>query len=150
MYGLEKGIMDCIDKPEWVHYVLQCMLKKKLTVIERGGKIPFHLVAIGGGAGSSTVISPKFHKEFCLPYDKIQIEALHDAGTKVVYHLCGGVMPLLESIAENGSDGLETMTPIEMGGDCDLGDAVNRVGDKLFLLEALTKTQVLKKEIQRT
>ena len=40
-----------------------------------------------------------------------KIKALHDAGTKVVYHLCGGLLPLLEIVAENGADGLETMTP---------------------------------------
>ena len=112
MYGVEEGIMATFDNPEWIHHVMNSLLEKKLKVIDRGGKIELDLVETGGGAGSSTVISPKLQREFCLPYDKIQHEALHAAGTKIVYHLCGGLMPMLEIVAENGADGLETMTPM--------------------------------------
>ncbi len=134
MYNIEQAIMDCFDKPDWIHYVLRSLLDKKLEVIEKAGKIELDLVETGGGAGSSTVISPDLHREFCLPYDRIQHYALHEAGTRIVYHLCGGLMPLLEIVAENGADGLETMTPPEMGGDCDLDLATKRVGDKLFFI----------------
>lgn len=134
LYGVENGIMETFDSPDWMHHVMECLLKKKLDVIDRAGKIELDLIETGGGAGSSTVISPNLHKEFCLPYDKIQHKALHAAGTRVVYHLCGGLMPLLEIVAENGADGLETMTPVDMGGDCDLAEASRRVGDKLFFI----------------
>lgn len=134
MYDTEPAIMACFDKPDWVHYILDSMLKKKLAVIERGGRIELDLVETGGGAGSNTVISPNIHREFCLPYDKIQHKALHEAGTKIVYHLCGGLMAMLELVAENGADGLETMTPPEMGGDCNLAEAEKRYGDKLFFI----------------
>lgn len=43
-------------------------------------------------------------------------------------------MPLLDIVALNGADGLETMTPPEMGGDCDLRKADEQVGDKLFFI----------------
>lgn len=134
MYNTEQAIMDCYDKPDWIHHVLDSLLKKKLSVIEKAGNFELDLVETGGGAGSSTVISPSLHREFCLPYDQIQHKALHEAGTKVVYHLCGGLMPLLEIVAQNGADGLETMTPPEMGGDCNMEEATRRVGDKLFFI----------------
>ena len=134
LFGVEEGIMATFDEPDWMHYVMKSLLDKKLTVIDRSGKIELDLVETGGGAGSSTVVSPNLHREFCLPYDKIQHEALHAAGTKIVYHLCGGLMPLLETVAENGADGLETMTPVDMGGDCNLAEASRRVGDKLFFI----------------
>ena len=134
MYGVEEGIMASFDNPKWIHHVMNSLLEKKLKVIDRAGKIELDLIETGGGAGSSTVISPNLQREFCLPYDKIQHQALHAAGTKIVYHLCGGLMPLLEIVAENGTDGLETMTPIAMGGDCDLAEASKRVGDKLFFI----------------
>lgn len=134
MFGTEEAIYAAYDKPDWIHHVLKTLLEKKLSVIERAGKFHCDLVETGGGAGSSTVINPAMHREFCLPYDKIQIQALHQAGTKVVYHLCGGLMPLLEIVAENGTDGLETMTPASMGGDCNLAEANQRVGDKIFFI----------------
>ncbi len=43
-------------------------------------------------------------------------DALHAAGLKIVYHLCGGVMKMLDLVVESGADGLETMTPPSMGG----------------------------------
>lgn len=95
---------------------------------------PADMIEIGGGAGSSTVISPKMFREFCLPYDQRQMVLLHDLGLKVVYHLCGGIMPMLELVVETGADGLETMTPPAMGGNCDLREASRRVGDKLFFI----------------
>lgn len=134
MFDTEPAIMACFDKPDWVHHVMSSLLQKKLTVIDRGNKIELDLVETGGGAGSNTVISPTLHKEFCLPYDKLQHKALHEAGTKVVYHLCGGLTAMLDLVAQNGADGLETMTPPEMGGDCDLEETNRRVGHKLFFI----------------
>jgi uroporphyrinogen decarboxylase len=134
LYGTQNAIMATFDQPDWVHHVLETLLRKKLAMIERAGPFALDLVETGGGAGSSTVISPRLHREFCLPYDRRQHTAFHAAGAKVVYLLCGGVMPLLETVASNGADGLETMTPPAMGGDCDLAAAVRRVGDKLFFI----------------
>jgi uroporphyrinogen decarboxylase len=134
MFDTEPAIMAAMDKPDWVEHVLNDLLKKKLQVIERAGRFEYDVVETGGGAGSSTVISPDLHRRFCLPYDRIQHEAIHNAGSKTSYHLCGGLMPLLEIVAQNGTDGLETMTPPEMGGDCDLAEAARRVGDKMFFI----------------
>lgn len=134
MAGTEESIMWTFDKPDFMHHVMSVLLEKKLKVIERGGKFEQDLVELGGGAGSSTVISPALHREFCLPYDQKQIDAFHNGGTKVVYHLCGGLMPLLETVVENGTDGLETMTPASMGADVVLAEATKRVGDKMFFI----------------
>jgi uroporphyrinogen decarboxylase len=134
LFGTEQAIMAAMDRPDWLAHALDAMLQKKLRVIEVGGRIELDLVETGGGAGSNTVISPALHRKFCLPYDQIQHRALHAAGTKVVYHLCGGLMHLLETVVENGADALETMTPPAMGGDCDLAEATRRVGDKLCFI----------------
>ena len=142
---LEPTIYQCFDNPDYVHYVLKSMLDKKMQVIEIAGKFEYDLVETGGGAGSSTVISPSMHKEFCLPYDKIQHEAIHNAGSKIVYHLCGGLMPLLETVVDNGADALETMTPTTMGGDCVLSEANDRVGDQLCFIGGFDQNQGFEK-----
>jgi len=134
LFGTEQAIMACYDSPDWVHHALKSILDKYLLVLERGGRIPGDLVETGGGAGSSTVISPALFREFCLPYDRALHDMIHSLGTKVVYHLCGGLMPLLDLVVENGADGLETMTPPSMGGDCDLAEAYRKVAGKLFLI----------------
>ncbi len=141
LFGTEAAIFLALDEPDRLHRCLDDMLAKKLRAIEVGGPIELDLVETGGGAGSSTVISPAMHRQFCLPYDRRQHEAIHAAGSKAVYHLCGGVMPLLETVAENGADGLETMTPPGMGGDCRLAEANRRVGDRLFFVGGFDQRQ---------
>jgi len=143
MYGTVDAIMSAIDNPQWMHHVLESMLQKKLRVIEIAGKFEMDLIETGGGAGSNTVIGPTIHREFCLPYDQRQHTALHEAGTKIVYHLCGGLMKLLDIVVENGADGLETMTPPDMGGDCDLAEASKRVGDRLFFIGGFDQSRGL-------
>ena len=134
LMGTENTIFKAFDEPRWTHYALDAICKKYERAIEVSGKIELDLVETGGGAGSSTVISPAMHREFCLPYDKRQHAALKAQGAKIVYHLCGGHMPLLETVAENGADCLETMTPPAMGADCNLAQAKRRVGNKLAFI----------------
>jgi len=121
------------------------MLAKKLRAIEAAGKFEMDLVETGGGAGSNTVISPAMHRRFCLPYDIKQHAALHAAGAKIVYHLCGGLMKLLETVVENHADALETMTPPAMGADCDLAEAARRVGAKLCFIGGFDQNQGFEK-----
>lgn len=132
--GLEKAIYWAMDKPQFVHHALEEILRKTLRATELWKGTPSDVVETGGGAGSNTVISPAMFREFCLPYDKREHAMFHEVGVKIVYHLCGGIMQLLESVVQNGADGLETMTPVGMGGDCNLTEASRRVGDKLFFI----------------
>jgi uroporphyrinogen-III decarboxylase len=134
IYDTEQAIFMAMDEPDYLHYVLESILKKTLRVSEMWEGTPADMVETDGGAGSSTVISPKMFREFCMPYDKRQNEVFHKIGIKVVCHLCGGLMPMLDLVVESQADGLETMTPPSMGGDCDLREASRRVGDKLFFI----------------
>ena len=126
--------MWAIDEPDWVHFALEALLQKSLKVIEMQKGIPADIVETDGGAGSNTVISPNMFKEFCLPYNQRQNAALNEIGLKTVCHLCGGMMKTAELVIESGADGLETMTPVSMSGDCDLAEASKNWGDKLFFI----------------
>ena len=134
LMGTEPAIMAAMDDPEWMHYVLESLLQKALQVIRLSQDVTTDLIEIGGGAGSNTVISPKMFEEFCLPYDLRQNQALQKAGFKTVYHLCGGLMKMMDMVVETGANAIETMTPTTMGGDCDLREASRRWGDKLCFI----------------
>jgi len=111
-------ILETFENPDWVHRLLNALLDKKLRFIEESLRgATFDLIETGGGAGSDTVISPKLHREFCLPYDRRMHEALHDVGMISTYHTCGGMMNLLDLIVENGTDASETLTPPGCGGN---------------------------------
>ncbi len=115
---VEELILKCADDPGWVHRLLRALLKRKLQFIEESlAGANFDIVETGGGAASDTVISPKLHREFCLPYDQQIHAALHRAGQRTTYHTCGGMMHLLELILQNGTDASETLSPPGVGGN---------------------------------
>ncbi|MBU0638526.1 MAG: hypothetical protein KKB50_06650 [Planctomycetes bacterium] len=143
-FGLEHLIRATFRDPDWVHCFLRALQRKKLQFISEslpGAK--YDLIETGGGAGSSTCISPALFREFCLPYDRRQHDALHALGFPVVYHTCGGMMPLLELIVENGCDASETLTPPGMGGDARPAEIKERIGQQVCLIGGLNQFQVL-------
>ena len=111
-------ILEAMDHPDWVHRLLRALLDRKLRFIEESlADAKFDLIETGGGAGSDTVISPDLHREFCLPYDRQIHDALHSVGHRSTYHTCGGMMHILDLIAQNGADASETLSPPGVGGN---------------------------------
>jgi len=114
----EELILETFDNPDWVHRLLRALQQRKLRFVEESLKgAKFDLIETGGGAGSDTVISPKLHREFSLPYDREIHQALHDVGLMSTYHTCGGMMNLLDLIVANGTDASETLAPPGVGGN---------------------------------
>lgn len=134
LLGTEESIFMAMDEPEQTHDLLESIFQKSVQAHELWAGTPTDMVETNGGAGSSTVISPDLFREFCLPYNKRQNDLFRSLDVKTVCHLCGGLMPMLELVAECGADGLETMTPPAMGGDCNLAEASRRVGEQLFFI----------------
>lgn len=136
-------ILACFDKPQWVQELLDCLLEKKLQFIESMKGAKLDLVETGGGAASSTVISPGIHKEFCLPYDRTLHDALHGLGFKVTYHTCGGTLGIEELIVANGCDASETLAPTSIGGNQQPWEFAKKVGDRLALIGGVDQFNIL-------
>ncbi len=134
LFGIEKLIMATFDDPVWVREFLAILRDRKLAGIRSMEGAQFDLIELGGGAASSTVISPDIFAEFVAPYDSELIAEAHRVGQRVVYHTCGGMMPLLELIADMGPDAMETFTPPALGGDADLKAAKARIGDRVCMI----------------
>lgn len=130
--GVEKLIMATFDNPDWVQEFLEILLRQKLSYIEQNlPGLPFDLIETGGGAASNTVISPAIHRQFCLPFDMRMHDALHNLGYKCVYHTCGGMTKILDSIKSNHCDVSETLSPSGVGGDIHTDDDAKLIYDEL-------------------
>lgn len=134
LVGIERLIMETYTDPEWVHTLLQILLRRKNTYLASMKGANYDILEFGGGDASSTVISPRLFDEFVAPYDTELIATAHAADQRVSYHTCGGMMPILEQLAAMGPDALETFTPRDMGGDVDLREAKRRIGDKVCMI----------------
>jgi uroporphyrinogen-III decarboxylase len=134
LVGTERMIMETYDDPEWVHELIRILQARKKTFIRSLEGARYDLLELGGGAASTTVISPKIFDKFVAPYDSELIELAHSVGQRIVYHTCGGMMPILERVADMGPDAMETFTPADMGGDVRLAEAKARIGDRVCMI----------------
>jgi hypothetical protein len=134
LVGPQNLILAATDDPAWVHELLRALQRRKLTFIESLAGAKYDILELGGGDGSASVISPRMFDEFVAPYDAPLIQAAHRAGQRIVYHLCGKIMPMCKSAAAMKPDAIETFTPQGMGGDANLACAKALIGGKVCMI----------------
>lgn len=134
IFGIQDLIMETYDDPQWVKEVLGILQKRKLDYVDTLDGCKYDLLEMGGGDASTTVISPAIFREFVAPFDTPIIQGIQQKNIRVVYHTCGGMMPILENIAAMGPNAMETFTPVDMGGDADLKEAKRRIGNKVCMI----------------
>jgi uroporphyrinogen decarboxylase len=157
MVGIEKLIMVSFDDPEWVRELLKILLERKRVYVRSLKGAKYDILELGGGDASTTVISPDIFDRFVAPYDTELIRESHEAGQRIVYHTCGGMMPILENITAMNPDAMETFTPEAMGGDTDIAEAKRRIGDKVCMIGGFdqfhffkdTTPEAVKDEVRR-
>lgn len=142
--GIERLILETFSDPQWVHTLLEILFERKRRFIASSVGARFDIIELGGGSASTTVISPAIFDDFTAPYDARLIAAAHEYGQRIVYHTCGGMMPILESIERMRPDAMETFTPPEMGGDADLAEAKQRVGSNVCMIGGFDQYHLLK------
>lgn len=143
LFDINDLILATFDKPDWVHEFLKILLDKKLQFIESMKGANLDLIETGGGASSSTLISPKLHKEFCLPYDRIMHDALHDLGFKITYHTCGGTHGIEGYIVQNGCDASETLAPPSVGANSEPWEFAEKINNRIAMIGGVDQYNVI-------
>lgn len=134
LVGIQELILATVDDSQWVRTLLGILRDRKLAFLRSAAGAPFDLIELGGGDASSTVISPSIFDRFVAPFDAPLVAVARESGHRIVYHTCGGMMPILERIADMGPDAVETFTPKAMGGDVRLADAKARIGSRVCMI----------------
>ena len=126
MMGTENAVRAAKKNPDWVHCVQQAYTNKQMKVIEMmADETALDLIEIGGETGPGAACDSSIYEQFCMPYDRQQVEALHKIGYTVVY---SSDISCLHAIANNGTDGIETTAATSSDDVCDLQNS------RLFLI----------------
>lgn len=134
LVGTQNLIMAALDDPAWVHELLAILQRRKLVFVNSLKGARYDVLELGGGDGCASVISPRLFDTFVAPYDSVLIEAAHNAGQRISYHLCGRLMPMLDAAAAMKPDAIETFTPAGMGGDANLVKAKRLLAGRVCMI----------------
>jgi len=108
--GAQETMEDIYDDKEFLHnlmkYTTGTVIVRSLAVLEMG-ITPF----IGDPSAGMSLISPDIYREFVYPYHQQIVQAIHDKGGRVVFHICGYVDPIMEDLISLGIDGLSIDGP---------------------------------------
>ena len=88
----------------------------------------------------TTMINPRYHREFIIPSYKKAVEILKKAGKYVIFHSDGYTEPYFEGLIEAGFDGVESLEP--MAG-MDLKYLMETYGEDLCLIGNIDVSQLL-------
>jgi uroporphyrinogen-III decarboxylase len=132
--GMEAGLMALVDDPAKTHGILQKGLEYGANWAVAQVRDGCDAMKLSSPFVGNGFLSRPMYREFVLPYETELIRRVHEAAPNVpVYtHTCGAIGDRLELIAESGADGIECLDPPPLG-DVELADAVERIGDRLFI-----------------
>lgn len=133
MGSYENGLMAMMEDPDKCQAILHALNQE--TILQAMALCQRNIDAIKlsspfAGAG---FISRDWYRKFVLPYEQELIGAIHkNYGLPCYIHTCGAIGDRLDLMIETGTDGLECLDPPPLG-TTDLAQAVESVGDKIFI-----------------
>jgi len=131
--GTAQFLMDMIDRPRFVHELIEVTLSHDIPAMQRMIRAGVDVVVLGDDYAdkNSTLMSPRHFRQFILPGLKRCVDAAHQAGAYVVKHTDGNIMPIIDMIIETGIDGLN---PLEPAAGMDIGLIKRRYGRRIALV----------------
>jgi uroporphyrinogen decarboxylase len=131
--GMDQFLMDMIERPAFVHELIECTLAHDIRAMQRIVQAGVDVVIFGDDYAYKTgpLMSPAHFKEFILPGLKRCVDAAHAAGALVVKHTDGNIMPILDMIVDTGIDGLN---PLEPAAGMDIGLIKRRYGKRIAII----------------
>jgi uroporphyrinogen decarboxylase len=115
--GVEPLLMDMIERPQFVHDLLDGYLAVRLKVVDLIVDRIAIEAFIGGGDDCDQrgpMMGLARWREFIKPRLKAVIDRVHARGLPMVAHMCGNVRPLVDDLLEIKLDVLESLQPEAM------------------------------------
>jgi len=111
--GVHHLLMDMIDRPEWVHELLEILVQVEIEFakaqIEAGADI------IGLGDAIASQISPSMYETFAWPYEKQIFQAVKAMGAIARLHICGNTSAIVSQMAATGADIVDLDWMVDFG-----------------------------------
>jgi uroporphyrinogen decarboxylase len=116
---MENVMIDMIERPEMVHYLIGKFTDFYCEDISRAleatdGGFDIYCEWSDFGTQRGLLISIPLFRQFLAPYLKRMIDLCHSAGLEFMLHSCGAIRPLIPDLIELGVDILD---PIQVAAE---------------------------------
>ena len=113
--GTEKLIYDLFDHPEEIDLVLEPMRERNREAVRLSAGLDEYDWFLSFEDSSTQNYSPDMYSTYIAPELTEWARILSDGGKEYVQHACGHLRDLLPALREQGSWGVESLTPPETG-----------------------------------
>ena len=112
LMGVQEFLMFMVEEPEaadeLMDFCAELELQFALAQIRAGADI------VGVGDAATSLIGPKWYRQFAFERERKLIEGIHDSGALAKLHICGNINPFLEQAAQTGCDILDCDHMVDM------------------------------------
>ena len=131
-FGFSGGFLALAEEPGKAKEVLERYTEGILRIALEQAARDVDAIKISSPYAGAGFISPRYYREFVLPYERRIARAVRDRGIPAYTHTCGAINDRLEMIVEAGVAGIECLDPPPLG-NVELSEAKARVGREIFI-----------------
>ena len=96
------------------------------------------IVHLGDSFAGPSLVSPRFFRDYAMPYDKIVFDQWRKEGVLTSLHICGRSTPIWDDMVENGTHNIEVDQTV------DIGAAKGKVGHRACLTGNIDPSAVIR------
>jgi len=142
LFGNTQALIGLLENPERAKEVLE---RYTAGIVRLARGLVAHrvdAVKVSSPYAGSGFISPRFYREFVMPYEGRVAASVREMGVPAYVHTCGAVNDRLEMMVEAGFSGIECLDPPPLG-NVELAEAKRRVGEHAFIKGNIDPVHVL-------
>ena len=140
--GHQNALLALMLEPDKCKAILQRFTGGIVSLSREMCDMPIDAVKISSPFAGMDFISPVAYEEFIIPYEKQIVQAIQEKGKYAYLHTCGAIGDRLDMMVKSGASGLECLDPPPLG-NVELEDAVDRVGQSMFIKGNIDSVNVL-------
>jgi len=140
--GYMRLLTSVIEEPALVDAVTSRVVDHYIAVIQQAAEIGVQIVFTGDDIADNRgpLFAPKIWEELFMPHYRRLVKAIHDCGLYHWKHSDGNMYPLLDSIVDAGSDGIDPIDPL---GGMELKVVKAKYGKRVAIKGNVDQTELL-------
>jgi hypothetical protein len=147
LFGYEVALMGLVMDQEKSLALLESFTEAVILWAVAQVKCGVDAVLISSAFAGGPFLSRKMYAQFVLPFERMVVEAVKEAGGVVYTHTCGQIGDRLDLMEETGTMGIDTLDPPPLG-NVDLAKAKEQLDQKLFIKGNMNSVELLKYKTQ--